>query len=197
MMRTIIYILTCLFVLSSCNTYKTLYEKNNKRTASKGWKFEKVTSTKSANTSKSTSSSLTQSGRKLGVAVSSSDNSKLMTESASWVGVRYRSGGADRNGVDCSGLVYAIYSRVYGAKISRCSSADLYKKYCTKVSRSNLRQGDLVFFTTDNSGTRIGHSGIYLKENKFIHASSSKGVIVSSLNDAYWNKHWYSGGRVR
>ncbi|MCR5313055.1 MAG: C40 family peptidase [Bacteroidaceae bacterium] len=173
---------------------------NNKGTSA-GWKFTPVTtsSKSSADSSKSKTSraDMSQASSKLGISITASDNSKLMTESASWVGVRYRAGGADRKGVDCSGLVYAIYTRVYGNHISRCSSADLFSKYCSKISRSSLKQGDLVFFTTDNSGRRIGHSGIFLKGDKFIHASSSKGVIVSSLNDAYWNKHWYAGGRVK
>lgn len=196
-MRRLLYILAVLFLLSSCHTGKFAYRSKPKPATSNGWSFTRPSSVPSTTTSKASNSDLSRAGSKLGVSVSSSDDARLLIESSSWIGVRYRAGGIDRNGVDCSGLVYAIYSRVYSKIIQRCSSADLFAKYCSRVSRSSLRQGDLVFFTTDNSGSRIGHSGIYLKGDKFIHASSSKGVIVSSLNDAYWNKHWFSGGRVR
>jgi len=142
-------------------------------------------------------SELARAGRKLGFDVERSDDSRLMTQAASWIGVPYRSGGMDRSGVDCSGLVYCLYGSVYGQRFERCSSYDMFHKYCTPVNASQLKQGDLVFFTTDNSGGRIGHSGIYLKNGKFIHASSSKGVIISNLNEQYWSKHWFAGGKVR
>src|SRR5574344_518363 len=156
-MRKISYILFVLFVLlllSSCHS--------NKYALNTGFRNNR-TSTNNTSSSKSgvNYNELARAGYKLGFDVESSDNFSLMTESACWIGVRYRSGGIDRNGVDCSGLVYAIYNNVYGARISRCSSADLYSKYCSQVSRSNLNQGNLVFFTTDNTGNRIGHSGIY------------------------------------
>ena len=58
-----------------------------------------------------------------------------------------------------------------------------------------LQEGDLVFFTTPGSGKKCGHVGIYLKGDRFIHASTSRGVMVSSLNESFWDKHWLCGGQ--
>lgn len=66
---------------------------------------------------------------------------------------------------------------------------------CHKVSKRNLREGDLVFFHNGRKKRIASHVGIYLKNNKFIHASTSRGVIISSLNEDYYRKHWLSGGR--
>lgn len=139
----------------------------------------------------------TKSSRKLGLQVVQNDNLQLMVEAASWVGSPYLTGGVDRDGVDCSGLVCAIYANVYGAFYERMGSEGLYQECCDPVNASELQQGDLVFFTTDNSEGRVGHCGIYLKDGKFIHASTSKGVTVSSLTEQYWVKHWYAGGKVK
>ncbi|MCM1345590.1 MAG: NlpC/P60 family protein [Bacteroides sp.] len=139
---------------------------------------------------------LARAGLRLGFDIEPKDNWQLLVESASWVGVPYRSGGNDRRGVDCSGLNIAIYNNVYGKKLSR-KSLDQKEKDCKRVSRSELRSGDLVFFSTSNSKKKVGHTGIYLKDGKFVHASSSRGVIVSSLDETYYRKHWICGGRVR
>ena len=93
-------------------------------------------------------------------------------------------------------LWIAIFQNVYGKKLHR-RSRDQYLKDVNKKKRNSLRQGDLVFFTTSNSGNECGHVGIFLKDDKFIHASSSRGVIVDNLNNNYWTKHWLSGGTVK
>ena len=192
-------------LLSSCSTLKKLAEPydSNVTTIRRPVKELRVSGNRISvdnrgeNSTEISMSELARAGRKLGFDVELSDDRRLMTEAATWIGVPYRSGGADRGGVDCSGLVYCLYNSVYTRKIDRCSSYDLFYKYCTSINASQLKQGDLVFFTTDNSGGRIGHSGIYLKNGKFIHASSSKGVIISNLNEQYWSKHWFAGGKVR
>ena len=58
-------------------------------------------------------------------------------------------------------------------------------------------EGDLVFFSSRKSRRKVAHVGIYLKDGKFVHASTSQGVIVSSLNEPYYRTHWISGGKVR
>ena len=120
----------------------------------------------------------------LGVDVNLEDNHKLYLEAADWIGVPYRGGGDSKRGTDCSGLVYQVYRK------------DL-KKESNKVAKRNLREGDLVFFTSSRSKKKVAHVGIYLKNGKFIHSSTSKGVIVSNLNESYYTKHWISGGRIR
>lgn len=132
---------------------------------------------------------------RLGVDISLEDNHKLYLEAAEWMGVPYRVGGDSKRGTDCSGMTAQIYRKVYRTKLSR--STDGQKKESNKVAKRNLREGDLVFFTSSRSGKKVAHVGIYLKDGKFIHASTSRGVIVSQLKEPYYTKHWISGGRIR
>ena len=120
----------------------------------------------------------------LGVDINMEDNHKLYLESAEWIGVPYRGGGDSKRGTDCSGLTYQIYRKVYRTQVPR-NTEDLRK------------EGDLVFFSSSRSRKKVAHVGIYLKNGKFIHASTSKGVIVSRLSEDYYTRHWISGGRIR
>ena len=103
--------------------------------------------------------------------------------------------GDSKRGTDCSGLTYQIYRKVYRTQVPR-NTEDL-RKESTKVAKRNLREGDLVFFSSSRSRKKVAHVGIYLKNGKFIHASTSKGVIVSRLSEDYYTRHWISGGRIR
>ncbi len=133
-----------------------------------------------------------------GIKVTSADNISLYNTLSSWLGVRYRYGGNSKKGVDCSGLVKIVYKDVYGINTER-TSANLFKKDCIALKRNKLREGDLVFFRTSKKSNRKTptHVGIYLKNNKFVHASSSRGVIVSSLSEPYYVRTWLSAGRVK
>lgn len=132
---------------------------------------------------------------RLGFDIDEDDDWSLMTEASSWLGVPYRYGGDDRRGVDCSGLTYNIYRKVYGINLSR-SSSEQYKKDVRRVSKNELNSGDLVFFSTDK-GKKVTHVGIYLKDSKFIHASSSKGVVINNLEQNYYKRNFVSGGKVK
>lgn len=132
---------------------------------------------------------------RLGVDIGLEDNHKLYIEAANWIGVPYRPAGDTKRGTDCSGLTSQLYRKVYRTKLAR--STDGQKEESNKVARRNLREGDLVFFTSSRSGRKVAHVGIYLKDEKFIHASTSSGVIVSRLDEKYYTRHWMSGGRVR
>ena len=105
-----------------------------------------------------------------------------------------RAGGSTRSGVDCSGLTMAIYARIYDKQLHR-RSVEQYERDVQLKERSQLQQGDLVFFRTPNSGEQCGHVGIFLKDNKFIHAGS-RGVVVESLEGSYWQQFWLAGGKV-
>lgn len=138
--------------------------------------------------------------KKLGIELKNTNkdddkNMVLYAEVSSWLGTRYRYGGTSRKGVDCSGFTFLVYSKIYGKKIPR-STAGLSKMKMKNVSKKKLEAGDLVFFATSKSKKKITHVGIYLKDNKFIHASTSKGVVVSDLDQAYYKKRWKKGGRV-
>lgn len=109
-----------------------------------------------------------------------------------WYGVRYRSGGNNKNGVDCSGFTVAVYLAVYGIALPRVSR-DQYR-ISRKISSTELQEGDLVFFNTRGSG--VSHVGVYLGNNKFIHASVSRGVMVSGLFEPYFIQRYIGAGRI-
>ena len=133
----------------------------------------------------------------LGLNKERKDNFALYQEAASWIHVRHADGGSSRNGTDCSFLVYSIYKTVYN-KILERNSAGMLKKNCKRISSNSLKEGDLVFFNTNGkSKSNVTHVGIYMKNNKFVHASTSKGVNVSDLDEDYYRKAWICGGRVK
>jgi lipoprotein Spr len=127
-----------------------------------------------------------------GVDFTGSEDKKLLDELSTWIGVPYVYGGESKTGTDCSGLVQTVFKTVYDVSLYR-TAYDL-EKNCDTVSKKNLKSGDLIFFKINS--TKISHVGIYLANNKFIHASS-KGVMVSNLTDAYYTKYYYSAGRVK
>lgn len=138
---------------------------------------------------------------KLGISLSNMDKNDdrympLYAEVSLWLGVPYRYGGLSRKGLDCSGFTYLIYQKVYKKKLPR-STADLSAMKMHQIPKRDLQPGDLVFFNTSKSHSRINHVGIYLKDGCFIHASTSRGVIVSHLDEVYYDRTWKKGGRVR
>lgn len=138
---------------------------------------------------------LAQASVRLGMDIELTDNHKLYVNAAGWIGTPYRAGGDSRHGTDCSGLVSQLYKKTYRMRLSRSTDGQL--KESNKIARRNLREGDLVFFTSRSSRKKVAHVGIYLKDGKFIHASTSQGVIVSSLKEKYYTQHWLCGGRVK
>lgn len=136
--------------------------------------------------------------RLYGVRITPEDNIFLYNEGARWLGVPHKLGGSTKRGVDCSGFVAIVYREIYHKQLSR-SSADMLRHDCKRVSRSKLREGDLVFFKTSRRGKRgvPTHVGIYLKNGRFIHTSTTSGVVVSSLSEPYYARTWITGGRVK
>lgn len=110
-----------------------------------------------------------------------------------WYGTPYRMGGTSRRGIDCSAFMQEVYGNVYKYKLPR-TSRDQFATAMKINNKENLREGDLVFFKIRTKD--ISHVGIYLADGKFAHASSSKGVVISSLDQAYWTKYYVGGGRV-
>jgi lipoprotein Spr len=124
------------------------------------------------------------------------NDSKLLELIESWYGTKYKYGGDSRQGVDCSGFAKAFMSSYYDINLTR-SSADQYKQCSTKVKKKKLRQGDLVFFKTRGAKGGITHVGVYLCNNKFVHAATSSGVMISDLDEDYYKSRFVSGGRVK
>lgn len=129
----------------------------------------------------------------LGMDIGPKDNHRLYLTAAEWIGTPYRSGGHTKRGTDCSGLTGEIYRKVYRMRLPRSTGGQLAA--CRKVAHRGLKEGDLVFFHNGKSRKKVTHVGIYLKDDKFVHASTSRGVIVSSLNENYWRRCWMRGGR--
>ena len=116
---------------------------------------------------------------------------KLFAAFNNWAGTKYRLGGTGRSGIDCSALTREVFREVFGYELPRVS-VDQVKKG-RKVERSELKPGDLLYFTPEN---RINHVAVYIGNSLFINASSSQGVVLSSLNNTYWNKYYKYGVRV-
>lgn len=133
--------------------------------------------------------------KKLGITIQRNDPAMpLYIEATKWLGVRYKYGGMGQSGVDCSGLTNLLYKAVYNKTLQRSSSA--IARYDVKdIAKSELQPGDLVFFATSGS-SKVTHVGVYLKDNRFIHASSIAGVVVNNLNEDYYRKTFVKCGRV-
>ena len=119
-------------------------------------------------------------------------NIKLYSFIDNWYGTKYKYGGMSKNGVDCSGFTNVLYKSVYGKQLPR--STKQIVKTTNKVRKGNLKEGDLVFFNI--SKKKNSHVGVYLKNNRFVHASTSKGVMISSLENPYYKKTFNKGGKL-
>lgn len=108
-----------------------------------------------------------------------------------WKGTPYRYGGSSKKGIDCSAFVQVGYSSVYQKLLPR-TTLELVKKG-KQVKRHAAKEGDLVFFRT---GRNTRHVGIYLGNLEFLHASQSKGVIISRLDNPYWKRHFWQIRRL-
>jgi len=117
--------------------------------------------------------------------------SRLMDQYASWKGVRYRLGGSSKKGIDCSAFVQQTFRDQFGLELPRSTYEQ--QEMGKSVSRSKLRTGDLVLFRAGSTGR---HVGIYIGNNQFVHASTSSGVVISSMSEPYWNKRYNEARRV-
>ena len=121
----------------------------------------------------------------------------ILSEANTYIGTPYRFGGMTRSGIDCSAFVLSVYGSATGINLPRISSAQAQEG--ERVEREELEKGDLLFFQT--RGSRISHVGIVQEitpkgEIKFIHASTSKGVTISSLNEKYWGLRFRFAKRI-
>ena len=129
----------------------------------------------------------------MGVSEHEIKNMKLYSFIDEWYATRYKYGGKSKSGIDCSNFVCTLEGTVFSKKIDP-PAFSMYEK-CKPISRKKLEEGDLVFFKIDSD--KVSHVGVYLQNGCFVHASSSKGVIISKLNENYYEKHFYKGGRLK
>lgn len=129
----------------------------------------------------------------LGVEEESISNIKLYSFVDEWVGVPYKYGGKSKEGVDCSDFTVILCKNVYNKTIE-VPASKIYSQ-CNPIELKDIKEGDLVFFKIE--GNKISHVGVYLQNNKFIHASTKKGVIINDLNEAYYKKYFYKAARIK
>ena len=118
-------------------------------------------------------------------------STKILKTAAQYKGVPYVFGGTTPRGFDCSGYVQFVFAK-HGIRLTR--TADTQAKEGKFVSKKNLKPGDLVFFTTYEPGA--SHVGIYAGNQKFWNATSSRGIMLSDLNDSYWGPRYYTARRI-
>lgn len=118
-------------------------------------------------------------------------DNRLLEHVDEWYGTRYRYGGTTKSGIDCSAFVQAVYLSAFGLSLPR-TARDQYRN-SRIISATEMKTGDLVFFNTTGG---ISHVGIYLQNNKFIHASTSQGVTISDMFDPYYLRRFVGIGRI-
>lgn len=184
-----VFVMFSLFILASCGSSNkvTSYRKVGSKVYSKSNHHKSSTSKSSA------SESVYRSNNK---SYTSKDASYVLKTAKSYLGVPYKFGGTNRTGFDCSGLVMVSFDEL-GFKLPRNSAKQASEGKEIKISEA--REGDLVFFNT--SGSSISHVGIIESiektgEIKFIHSSTSKGVIISSMDENYWKTRFVKAVRL-
>lgn len=119
-------------------------------------------------------------------------NTKMFEFIDEWYGTPYRLGGTTKKGIDCSAFSQFLFAAVYATAIPR-TAREQYK-LTNRISRTELREGDLIFFNTRGG---VSHVGVYLQNNKFVHASTSGGVMISDVFDQYWVRKFIGVGRLK
>ncbi len=125
--------------------------------------------------------------------VNNIDQIELYIRAMEWIGVSYGYGQNTKNGIDCSNFTKILVNGVLKSNITGTSN-DIFKQ-CLTIEKNILKEGDLVFFKINKP--YISHVGVYLQNNKFIHATINNGVIISDLNEAYYKKYYFASGRLK
>lgn len=184
-----VLILLCLFFVLSCSSL------NNKGKSRKGKNTGKISTEEQI-----VGNRLKELKRKQDKILSSGTaeeidrvilENELLKSFNNWKGTKYAWGGDSSRGMDCSALTRRVYREVFGYELPRVSADQV--KVGRKISVSNLKPGDILFFRPEN---RVNHTAVYLGNSLFINASTSKGVVLSSLESSYWGKYFKYAVRV-
>jgi lipoprotein Spr/probable lipoprotein NlpC len=139
----------------------------------------------------SSSEPLLSSGASIDINNPAEVKAQLLKQLDEWQGVPYRYGGLTKQGVDCSGFTHVTFAEQFGINLPRTTGSQALKGVV--VEQSELLPGDLVFF---NTGYKQRHLGVYVGDKQFIHASSSRGVMMSRLDNPYWQDAYWHSRRV-
>jgi len=187
LLRTLFFVICIVAALSSCHGRKKALDSGH-------------TAKVNGNTTKHKTNTLPQKSitnaewyTVLGVTAEERKKNKLYHFINEWYGVPYKYGGCQKSGVDCSCFANLLYEQVYEKKISRMS-AEIFKA-ANKISMEDVKEGDLLFFKIN--GNTISHIGVYLSKSYFIHSSTTSGVMISSVEEAYYKKFFYCAGRLK
>lgn len=173
--RYLLIILLSAFTLSSCHSHRNVVrgaDKDIKETA----KIEKKVD-----------------APKLSGSADNKFTKSLLNEAYEWLGVPYKYGGNNKNGVDCSGFVLMVFHKALSIDLPRVSREQ--GDYCRKINKKDLFPGDLLFFAIGKSN-KVNHVGMYVGDGKMIHASASKGVMISDVSEKYFEKYYHHSGQV-
>lgn len=120
---------------------------------------------------------------------------KIAEESLTWIGTPYGYGRSEKGiATDCSGLVLVVYDLIAEIKLPRNSAQQA--DFCDDLKEKEIKPGDLVFFATGKDQKKVSHVGVMIDSEKFVHASSSKGVILSEMSTPYYRRKFIKYGRV-
>ncbi|WP_396598077.1 C40 family peptidase [Dokdonia sp. R86516] len=166
-MKQLFTVVSLLFLLTSCGSSKTTTSRSKTRTTARVKH------------------------------ISASKTDRIIQQAQAFSGTRYKFGGTTRKGMDCSGLIYTAFQKenIVLPRISRQMA-----QRGQPIKDKEISKGDLLFFRTNKSSKRINHVGLVTKvtgnDIYFIHATTSKGVLTSNLNERYWNDAYIMARRV-
>ena len=189
-------VVSCRSTKSNTHTYRPYHERRNRGGSSNddGGPVTKTTDKKKP-IAQEAHGLVSDEWARLDIKLGRHDNKKLYKELKRWLGTPYvYAAHTCGEGTDCSGMVMEVFLTVYDIKVHR-NSAKMLEENCRVIDLDDLKEGDLVFFCTNGDG-RVSHVGIYLKDNKFVHASSSRGVCVDDLRQNYYATHFHAAARV-
>ena len=129
----------------------------------------------------------------LGVDEKEVKNMQLYSLIDEWYGTSYKYGGCDKKGIDCSNFISILYQELFHISL-KGSSASIFNQ-CRVIDKKELQEGDLLFFKPDNKN--ISHIGMYLQNNRFVHATTKKGVMINDLNESYYLNCFYKAARLK
>ena len=174
-------------LLTGCKSKTDWRDKYKKEQSSKG-------SGRKPDTNMVKPGSIDDFGRMLDVDASRLKNRELYSFILEWYGTPYQFGGQTMKGIDCSGFANVLYKDVYKIQLPR-TSKDIAENIKRKYT-DELKEGDLVFFSFGKSG-EVNHVGVYLHNNRFVHASTSKGVIISDLTEPWYGNYLVKCGSFK